>query len=106
MNEPIAVGPDEPGDGARYPQAGRTRLIAPSAISQLGTGHDVPPPQLLAALDDESVFMMGDNPRLARMPAEPTLFDVFRLRVNDFDPEFAVGGGAWETSRAGDRQIG
>lgn len=85
MHEPIRVGVDERGDGAPYPQAGRTRLIAPSAVSQLGTGSEVSPARLLAALDDESVFMMGDNPRLARMSAEPTLFDVFRLRVNEFD---------------------
>lgn len=83
--EPIRVDPDEPGDGRPYPQAGRSRIIAPPAVSELGTGSHVTPPELLAMLDGDSVFMMGDNPRLPRMPAEPTLFDFLRLRVNDFD---------------------
>lgn len=90
MNEPIRVGADEVGDGQPYPQPGRTRLIAPPAIGELGTGEQLAPRQLLAALDDDSVFMMGDTPRLARMPAEPTLFDFFRLRVNAFDRNHMV----------------
>lgn len=83
--EPIRVRPDEPGDGSPYPQRGRTRIIAPHAVAELGTGSQTTPPELLAELDDRSVFMMGDNPRLPRMPARPTLFDFLRLRVNDFD---------------------
>ncbi|HWL43265.1 MAG TPA: HD domain-containing protein [Ilumatobacter sp.] len=84
-SEPTFVSRTEPGDGAPYPQAGRDRVIAPSAVAQLGTDEQSAPAELLATVGDDRVFMMGDNPRLARMPAEPTLFDFLRLRVNDFD---------------------
>lgn len=82
---PIRVDAAERGDGQPYPQAGRTRLVAPPAIAQFGTGATTAPSDLLGALDDHHVFMMGDNPRLPRMPAEPTLADFFRWRVEPFD---------------------
>lgn len=82
---PVRVSAAERGDGRPYPQAGRTRLIAPPAIAQLGTGSSISPRELLTELDEGHVFMMGDNPRLERMPAEPTLLDVFGLRVDAFD---------------------
>ena len=85
QRQPIIVGAGEAGDGAPYPQAGRDRLIAAPAVAELGTGADPDPRVLLGELDGQRVFMMGDNPRLARMPEAPTLFDFFRLRLNDFD---------------------
>jgi hypothetical protein len=59
-------------------------MVLPQPISWMGTGGDGNPEvEYLARLDDQHVFMMGDNPALPRMPEKPTLFDFFRLRFND-----------------------
>jgi hypothetical protein len=42
-----------------------------------------PEPEMLARLNKDSVFMMGDNPMLTRMPAKPKLIDFFRARFSD-----------------------
>ena len=63
-----------------FPQAGRQRLILPSAIGTLGTGARDIEPELFEAMQRGAVFMMGDNPALARMPEKPTLLDFFNLR--------------------------
>jgi len=68
----------EPDDD--WPQAGRRRLILPSAIGTLGTGAPDIEPELFEAMQRGAVFMMGDNPALPRMPEKPTLLDFFRLR--------------------------
>lgn len=68
----------EPAD--EFPQAGRQRLILPSAIGTLGTGAPDIEPELFEAMQRGAVFMMGDNPALPRMPDQPTLLDFFRLR--------------------------
>jgi hypothetical protein len=67
-------------DPSEFPQAGRERMILPQPISALGTGQPNMEEALLARMAPERVFMMGDNPALARMPKAPKLLDFFRLR--------------------------
>ena len=69
---------DEP-----FPQAGRERMIVPPPIALMGTGIDNPEPQMMARMDPDHVFMMGDNPALPRMPERPGLLDFFRHRFLD-----------------------
>jgi hypothetical protein len=66
-----------------WPQAGRERLILHSPVGRIG--GDVPDNEreLLARLGPDAVMMMGDNPALPRMPAEPTLLDFFKNRFGD-----------------------
>lgn len=77
------VAPTETGDGGDYPQAGRERMLMPQPIALLGTGAPNPEKALLRQMDPGHVFMMGDSPRLPRMPKAPTLLDFFRLRFSD-----------------------
>jgi HD domain len=70
-------------DPAAFPQVGRERMIVPQPISSLGTGVANMERPLLARLSPERVFMMGDNPALARMPKAPKLLDFFRLRFSE-----------------------
>jgi hypothetical protein len=69
---------------SRGPQGGRQRLILPAPVGRIGTPVDNPEPELLAQLGDDTVMMMGDNPALPAMPAQPRLLDFFRLRLDDF----------------------
>ncbi len=66
-----------------WPQAGRTRMILPAPVGRIGTGDEVDEAAMLRRLNPETVFMMGDNPALPRMPAKPTLLDFFRHRFGD-----------------------
>ena len=70
-------------DDEGFPQAGRTRMLLPSPLGWIGTGASDPEPALWQKLDDDHVFMMGDNPALPRMPARPRLIDFFRQRFCD-----------------------
>lgn len=79
----LSVPRNETGDGRAYPQPGRARMIMPQPIALAGTGRESPEKALLDQLDDAHVLMMGDNPRLPRMPDAPTLLDFFRLRFSD-----------------------
>ena len=63
-----------------FPQAGRKRLILQQPVAKLGHGEPDVEMQLLASLDAETVMMMGDNPALPQMPAQPRLLDFFKLR--------------------------
>ena len=86
MNEKVLalnVSPAETGDREPYPQAGRARMIMPQPIAMVGTGQATPEKALLRQMDTGHVFMMGDNPRLPRMPKAPTLLDFFHLRFSD-----------------------
>jgi hypothetical protein len=82
--DPYMVLQTEAGDGRPYPQPGRARMLVRPPIAVLGTGSGDHEAELTAQLDDRHVFMMGDNPRLPRMPEAPTLLDFFRLRLSDF----------------------
>ena len=53
-------------DTRPWPQAGRERMILPSPIGRIGTGAHDPEAELVASMDDQHVFMMGDNPALPR----------------------------------------
>jgi HD domain len=66
-----------------WPQAGRTRMILPAPVGRIGTGDEVDEAAMLRRLNPETVFMMGDNPALPRMPAKPTLLDFFHHRFGD-----------------------
>lgn len=70
-------------DERPFPQAGRERMIVPAPVGRIGTGATDPEPALIARMDAEHVFMMGDNPALPQMPAKPKLVDFFRYRFND-----------------------
>ena len=65
------------------PQGGRTRMIMPHPVSQLGLESPNDEMAQLKRLDANTVFMMGDNPALPAMPERPTLLDFFRLRFGD-----------------------
>lgn len=78
-------------DKRPWPQAGYTRMILPSPIGRIGTDIVDPEPALLKQMDDQHVFMMGDNPALPRMPEKPTLLDFFRYRFNPIAVQHLFG---------------
>jgi len=64
---------------------GRRRVIAPPSAATIGTPAHGAKAALRAELGKpNTVFMMGDNPELPRMPERPTLLDFFRLRFDGF----------------------
>jgi hypothetical protein len=66
-----------------FPQAGRERMILPQPIASQGTGVANVEKAMLQQLRPATVFMMGDNPALPRMPKAPKLLDFFRLRFSE-----------------------
>src|SRR5271154_4148658 len=62
------------------PQAAYNRLIVPSPVCWIGTGQSDPELALLAQVNADTGLMMGENPRLPKMPAKPRLLDFFRRR--------------------------
>ena len=66
-----------------WPQAGRERMIMTHPIGRIGTDIPGRELELLAKMDKDHVFMMGDNPALPRMPERPTLLDFFKYRFGD-----------------------
>jgi len=81
----MSPAPDEKGpvDAEDYPQAGRERMIMPQPIAMVGTGVPNVEKALVKRLDSKTVFMMGDNPELPRMPKAPRLLDFFHLRFSE-----------------------
>ena len=69
-------------DDRPWPQEGRQRMIMPHPLGLVGTGMPDPHDEILAKMDEQHVFMMGDNPALPRMPEKPTLIDFFNYRFN------------------------
>ncbi len=65
-------------------QGGRRRLIMPAPVATLGTGEPEIEVELMAQLGPDTVFMMGDNPVLPKMPDKPQLQDFFRHRFTAF----------------------
>lgn len=61
-------------------QPGYDRMILSPAVARAGTGLPNPERQMLARLDATTVFMMGDNPALPKMPEKPRLLDFFHHR--------------------------
>ncbi len=66
---------------AEWPQAGRERQVLLSPVGLRGTGQPDPEPDMIARLGPDRVMMMGDNPALPRMPAQPKLLDFFKHRM-------------------------
>jgi hypothetical protein len=66
-----------------FPQGARERMILPQPIASQGTGLVSDEKGMLKRLGPNCVFMMGDNPALARMPKAPKLLDFFRLRFTE-----------------------
>jgi hypothetical protein len=60
------------------------RMILPQPMSLLGTGQPDTETELMAQLGPQTVFMMGDNPALSKMPEKPKLLDFFRHRFTPF----------------------
>src|SRR5690349_24038135 len=59
----------------------RRRIIMPPAAAVTGTPASAYQGALLAeARHPDTVFMMGDNPALPKMPERPTLRDFYELR--------------------------
>jgi hypothetical protein len=65
------------------PQAGRRRLIMSAPVGRIGTPEADDEQSMLAMLGPDTVFMMGNNPALPVMPAQPKLMDFFRFRMGD-----------------------
>jgi hypothetical protein len=83
MTQPNADARPDLREEMPYPQAGRERMILPQPITFQGTGAQQVEKVLLRRLDPLTVFMMGDNPALPRMPKAPKLLDFFRLRFSE-----------------------
>jgi HD domain len=66
-----------------FPQSGYQRLILPPPVGTSGTAAADIESELFAQLKPGTVFMMGDNPALARMPPRPRLLDFFKCRITD-----------------------
>src|SRR5690349_9413074 len=62
--------------------AKRRRIIHPPAVGTMGTPAFATRSELFKELDSNTVFMMGDNPALPKMPERPTLADFFRYRLH------------------------
>jgi hypothetical protein len=61
------------------------KVIAPPAVATMGTpAHGAKSALMPELRAPNTVFMMGDNPALPRMPERPTLADFFRLRFDEF----------------------
>jgi HD domain-containing protein len=67
----------------QHPQSGYRRLILPPPLGWRGSGAPDTEGEILGQLAPGTVLMMGDNPELPRMPAQPGLLDFFRCRVTD-----------------------
>lgn len=60
----------------------KRRIIYPPAVGTMGTPAFDTRSDLFNELDANTVFMMGDNPALPKMPERPTLADFFRYRLH------------------------
>ncbi len=70
-------------DDETSPQAGRERMTLHQPIAVQGTGQPNMEKAMLARLSPQTVFMMGDNPALPRMPKQPKLLDFFHRRFSE-----------------------
>ena len=62
------------------PQSKYRRLILPPPVARQGADEVDTEGQILGQLAPGTILMMGDNPRLPPMPAQPTLLDFFKHR--------------------------
>jgi hypothetical protein len=82
---------DSQGTYRPYPQQGRERLILAAPVGRVGTGSPNPETELFARLNENAVFMMGDNPALPQMPDRPGLLDFYRLRFEEVTVRHLLG---------------
>jgi hypothetical protein len=75
--------PEATGTDDSFPQAGRRRLILPTPVATNGSGNPDVEAEMLKQLKPGTVFMMGDNPALPRMPSRPRLLDFFKCRITE-----------------------
>jgi hypothetical protein len=80
---PKKAAADLPNPEAQALQGGRRRMIMSAPVGRIGTDAADDEKAMLAALGPDTVFMMGDNPALAKMPERPRLLDFFRCRLGD-----------------------
>jgi hypothetical protein len=59
------------------------QLILPQPVARQGADEIDTESELLSQLAPGTVLMMGDNPRLPRMPDRPTLLDFFKHRITE-----------------------
>jgi hypothetical protein len=85
---------------------GRRRVIAPPAAATMGTPAAGAKPALLAELaKPNTVFMMGDNPALPKMPERPTLGDFFGLRFDSFSASHMLQSATMAMRRGLDEKV-
>jgi hypothetical protein len=78
----------------------RRLVIAPPAAAVMGTPARDAKHALTAELDKpNTVFMMGDNPELPKMPDRPSLGDFFRLRFDAFSASHMLQSGRMARER-------
>jgi hypothetical protein len=70
-------------DDDSFPQSGCRRLVLPAPVATNGSGAPDIESELFSQLKPGTVFMMGDNPALPRMPSKPRLLDFFKCRITD-----------------------
>ena len=78
MADVLAELPEEVITARPDPSAGRVRLTPP--ICTMGEDTHFTQFDVLATLGNGRHLMMGDDPRLPKMPAQPRLADFFRHR--------------------------
>ena len=78
MPDALAELPEEVSTSRVDPSAGRVRLIPP--ICTMGEDAHFTQFDVLATLGNGRHLMMGDDPRLPKMPIQPRLEDFFRHR--------------------------
>ena len=78
MADVLAELPEEVITARPDPSAGRVRLTPP--IRTMGEDTHFTQFDVLATLGNGRHLMMGDDPRLPKMPAQPRLADFFRHR--------------------------
>ena len=76
-----AVDPDHPDQP--FLQSGYQRMVLPAPAATNGTAAANIESELFGQLKPGTVFMMGDNPALPRMPPKPRPLDFFKSRVTD-----------------------
>jgi hypothetical protein len=68
---------------SQHPQSGYRRLILTPPAGWRGSGAADGEAEILRQIAPGTVLMMGDNPQLPRMPAQPKLLDFFKYRITD-----------------------
>ena len=95
----------EPQPEAAPSQAGLERLILPPPVSLVGSGQLDIEAAVLGRLKPGTVLMMGDNPKLPKMPARPKLLDFFKYRFTDITVRHLLTSGKRALDEGHDEKI-